>query len=363
MAGAVSLADKGAVDRRRLVEHIRLLGRCGAGLQAIAGPLTLALRDLIGAASGAIFWVDGQGIPAGFFHDCAPVELKDFYVKQYDELFGLPGQITMLTFIDGQGRAIGTALDDGFMDRWLDGNIHRYLCEPLGHHHFLDMRLNREGSGRAAWFAWNPESRPFTQIDVARLETVQHVVERALVVDEATVRWHAVGEGNGHFLTDLSGEKLIAIHPEAEAFLKEAHLLKQNVPMTGDLVEAPLFAAMLAVQLRRQSSAHFNLPIANGRLVARASLTRLVQPGNEHDLIYVALGREAAVAALAVERVMALALTPLQREIALFAMTGGKRDQCEAEFGVSSEALKKHVRAIYSVTGTATWRELATLLE
>jgi hypothetical protein len=359
--GLLRSGSSRTAEQRKHIEHIRLLSGCGAGLQAIAGPITLALRDLIGAASAALFWLDEEGNPAGFFHDCAPAELKDFYVRRYDDMFGSSDQMTMLTFINAEGKAVGTTLADGFLDRWLDSNIHRYLCAPLGHHHFLDMRLDHGGKGRAAWFAWNPDGRPFTLANVAMLETARPLVGRTLGINEVQTSWRVVGEGNGHFLTDLSGETLIAIHPEAEDFLKGAHLLKQNVAMTGDLAEAPLFAAALAMQLQHQLSASITLPIANGRLVARASRTRMVQSGDVQDLMYIAVNREVAVSALAVEHVMSLSLTPFQREIALFAIAGGRRDKCEGEFGVSSEALKKHLRAIYRATDTRTWIELVSL--
>jgi DNA-binding CsgD family transcriptional regulator len=63
----------------------------------------------------------------------------------------------------------------------------------------------------------------------------------------------------------------------------------------------------------------------------------------------------------AVEYLMTFRLSPLQREIALFAMLGGERSECATEFGVSSEALKKHLRAIFDATGTVKWPDLAAL--
>jgi len=53
-----------------------------------------------------------------------------------------------------------------------------------------------------------------------------------------------------------------------------------------------------------------------------------------------------------------LPLTFLQERIALHAMQGGKRADCEDRFGVSTEALKKHLRTVYERTGTSSWLEL-----
>lgn len=331
-------------------------------MEALAGPLCRAVRDIVGAASVAVFWIDALGVPAGFFHDCAPAELKDFYITRYDELFDWPDQITMLDFIGRTGAPIGTSLEPGFMERWLSGNIHIHLCAPLGHHHVLDMRIDRDGRGCAAFFAWNPEQRPFTARDAAAWEPVRRLIQHAARADATQVRWQPLGDGHGHFLTDPGGTTLIAIHPEAERLLHGSHLLKQNVSVTGPVDSAPAFAAGLARQLAQNGSATLHLPVAKGRLVASASYTRgLGQDGGDAPMMFVLLHLEVARNLLAAEYVLTLPLTPLQREIALFALTGGQRSDCDIEFGVSDEALKKHLRAIFTTTAATRWADLATL--
>lgn len=342
------------------MERLRLLCQSGAGLEAQAGPLCRAVRDIVGGMSGAAFWNDDKGNPAGFFHDCAPPELKDLFVTRFDELFGSPDHYTMRNFIGDGGLPIGKTLAPGFMDSWVEGPIHRHLCVPLGHHHILDMRIDRDGRGVAAFFAWKPEGQPFTAADAETWVPVRRLIEQAAKADPAQVHWRQVGAGMGHFITDPGGTSLIAIHPEAEAFLKESHLLRQNISIVGRLDSAPLFATELARQLATSPTASMHVPVANGRLVARASYTRGIGPDGEDSLLmFVALHREVAHNMLAAEHVMALPLTPLQREIALFAITGGQRSDCHDEFGVSDEALKKHLRAIFAATGTSRWADLA----
>ena len=64
-----------------------------------------------------------------------------------------------------------------------------------------------------------------------------------------------------------------------------------------------------------------------------------------------------------VQRVLALGLSPLQREIALLAGVGGLRPDCERVIGVSNEALKKHLKTIYRAAGVAGWDGLAATLQ
>jgi hypothetical protein len=363
MARGDEAVQIGMRERRAIMEHIRLLCRSGAGLQAIVGPLCAAVRDLIGATGAAIFWTDDiDGMPAGFYHDSAPAELKDFFISKIEELFVDPNEVTMLSLIHGEGPLIGKMLRVGENERFWQGKIYQYLCAPLDHHHMIDMTLRRDGTGAALFCGWNPLNRPFTDAVVRILEPVQRLAEGALAADDSLVKWRTVGDGYGNFTTDLSGRQLIAIHPEAEAVLMSSHLLRQQVAMTQPTNVAPAFAAMLAQQLANAPSATLHLPVANGRLVARASQTRTIAPdGNDGAMMHVSLHLEAATNALAVEYVMRLAVTPLQREIALFALTGGMRTDCPSEFGVSDEALKKHLRPVFEATGTARWADLAAL--
>ena len=63
-----------------------------------------------------------------------------------------------------------------------------------------------------------------------------------------------------------------------------------------------------------------------------------------------------------VRRVLSLPLSPLQREIALLAGLGHARADCVAEIGVGPEALKKHLRVIFSATGAQDWDSLSRTL-
>lgn len=348
-----------ALANRRLQERLRLLCDCGVGLEPIAAQACEIIRDLVGAHSGSIFWLDRYGAPAGFFHDCAPAELKDLFVTRFDELFSLPGEFNMVTFTSIVGPPIGRMLTEEVHALFRASNVYRHLCVPLGHHHGLEMRVERDGRGVGVVVLWNEEGRPFTQGDVTAAEPLRILLERALQAERPEVVWRSQGSRTAHYITDISGEHLLAINPEAEAMLNRAHLLRQNVPMAGSLRAAPAFSRQLAAMLAQGAPAELPLPVIGGRLVVRASPSkRIVEGGDDELQMFVSVDLEAAVDVLAVERLAALPLTLLQKQIALFGAQGGLRADCEARFGVSQEALKKHLRAIYDVTGVGTWAGL-----
>ncbi len=353
------------IERRRLIEFIGLLAESGAGLEAIASPLTAALRDLVGAVSGSIFWLDAERRPQGFYHDCAPAELKDFFIAHFDELFSDPGETNMLSLTEVEGPSVGRLLPAEVQQWFWDGAVYRHLCVPLGHRYLLDMRIEVDGVGRALFCAWYPESLPFGVAEVERLRQVQPIVARAFQHTPLGARWSRLDAGDAYFVTDAAGIELLSINDLAERVLKESHLLRQNVPAVGEVRHAPGFAiAMARAQPAeaegegRQEAEPLTLPVKDGRLVVRAAPVRGRAAGQGDSIVF-HLERQAAAETVWIERLMGLPLSPLQRRLALFAAQGGQRAEALDRFEVSPEAMKKHLRAILQATGAASWTELA----
>ncbi len=350
---------RNALSKRRLLERLRLLCGCGAGLEAIAAPACAVARDLIGADSGSIFWLDPAGAPAGFFHDCAPAELKDFFVTHFDELFSAPGQFNMVTFTQMVGPPIGRMMGEGMHELFLASNVFKHLAAPLGHHHSFDIRIEHDDRCAGLLVLWNREGRPFTHRAVVAAQPIRALLEQALRAQRQDIAWRPQASRTSHFITDISGGHLLAINAEAEALLSRCQLLRQNVPIASRPREAPAFSRGLAAMLAHGAPAQLYLPVADGRLVARASLSRRIGlAGGDELQMFVSVDFETAVNVMAVERISALPLTLMQKQIALFGAQGGRRVDCEDRFGVSHEALKKHLRRIYDVTGTANWAGL-----
>ena len=352
----------GAIAKRRGLERIRLLCQSGTGLEAIVGPLCHAIRDLIGASSGSVFWLDANRAPEGFYHDCAPAEIKDIFASRLEELFILPGEFNMLTLTEQVEPSIGRLLAPGAMEDFWQGNVYKYLCVPLGHRHMLDMRVDVDGIGRALICVWNGPDQPFLQSQAEMLRPVQRLISLAIQGAKTGATWRAVSNDPAQFITNNSGDTLIAIDDEAERLLQESGMLTKTLSMSQQLYQAPGFAQSLAAALLKGLSATLHLPVANGRLVATATLVRPRTRDGTGEMMSVSLRSEVSLHVLAVERLMSLSLTPFCREIALFGIKGGARGECEAEFGVSAEALKKHSRAIYDALDIERWADLQGVL-
>lgn len=351
-----------ALRRRRLLEYIRSLSECGAGLGAIAGPVCAAARELVDADAGSLFWKDAKGEPAGFYHETSRAELKDLYITRFDDLFSGPGQENMMTLTEIVGPSVGRTTDSDYLDYFKTGNVYRYLCVPLDNHSLLDVRIEIEGRGRALLLIFGKGDHRFSAADVERIRPVQAMLQRAVAFERPDTRWVRGNADAAHFITDLSGRQLLTIDPDAETMLMASHLLAQNIAMLSRPRAAPAFALILAGMLASGVSARQVLPIANGRIVATARPTRLLDgQGGETTGMYVSLQREASFDVLCIERLMETNLSPLQRDIALFGLRGSDRTRCAEEFGVGAEALKKHSARIFSALGATRWTDLAAI--
>lgn len=349
------------IARRRLLEHLELLCLSGAGIEAIAIPVCELFRRLVDADSASVFWQNEHGQPMGFFHDCAPAEIKDFFVSNFEALFSDPTEVNMVGMLRPELPNIGRALEPGWHALYLKSNVYKYLSGPLGHEFMLDVRIDLHGQGRVLFSGWNTAGRPFRLSHTKAAQPVHDLVKIAISGDRETVAWTSIGSRSAHFISDIHGEMLIGIDAEAETWLLSAHLLGQNVRMNGTLRTAPMFARDLAAQLVNLPAAECTIPVAAGRLVVRAVKSLFRDRADETPRLLFSLDMQRAADIEIIDFVCDTSLTMLQKKIALYAIRGGTRQACEDEFAVSPAALKKHLGAIYDAFSIDGWTDLAEL--
>ena len=59
-----------------------MLCRLGLGLAPIAPDVCALLRALVGADAAALFWMDGNGQPAGFHHEDSPASVRNLFLNE-----------------------------------------------------------------------------------------------------------------------------------------------------------------------------------------------------------------------------------------------------------------------------------------
>lgn len=345
--------------------ELDLLCRAGAGLAPIAPAVCRLAREMVGAEAGALFWLDSQGQPEGFFHEHSTPDVQDLFLNEFPRLFAGPGEINVVALARNQGgQRIGHLLE---MPRsYYRSNTFNLLVRASGHHHSLDLRIDVEGQARAVLLLFRTRAQAFDSDDAVALGRIEPYLHRALTSVSETSAWSVPASRTGHVLLGSGGQQLLMLSGEAEALLKSCTLVGQDVSLTGPLRMAPRFPRDLCARLEAAGQAVERrvLDIPVGRLAIACH--RLHAPGMHAGTpgqILVTLELVHPPRLQVVQRLLELKLSPLQREIALLAGVGGLRLECERVIGVSNEALKKHLKTIYRVAGVSGWDGLATSLQ
>lgn len=342
------------------LRKLELLCDTGIGLPAMASEFCRICCQLGGFDGAFLMWFAADETPQGFYHNNAPAELKDVFVREFDAKFFAGEAISSLSLARPGGAVIGRMMAPGMQEQFRQGNIHRLLCAPLGHGEMLDISAAAADGSFAGIALWLREGETLTAEHVERFQPVQPLMARALAGRGEAIRWRTVSDGAPHFLTCDRGENLLAIDPAAERILMSSQLLRQQLPAGEPPRQPPGFVRGLRTQLAVADTARIDMPVADGRLVCDAVATRMLRGANDSDApaILCLLRLEQAEDVIRVNRLMDLPLTPLQRQIALFAMQGGRRQDCNVRFSVSDEALKKHIRAILQALDCSRWSDL-----
>lgn len=342
-----------ATIRRSLWQSLDLLCRAGVGIAPVAVELTAVLRQVVGADAAALFWLDEQGMPEGFFHEDSPPGVQDVFLNEFERLFVGEGETNVFALARHRGRSTGHLLAPGA--DYFRSNTYNLLVRASGHHHTLDQRVDVDGRARAVVLLFRAPGRPFNDDEAEALRRTAPYLQRAIEDAHSPDDWRAHIDRAGHVLLDDACQRILMMDAEAAAILSAANL--RGVGQRPRPETPPDFFRRLDARTGRS----LRLPIPGGALVASARALRAPCGGTPGSVL-VNLNLERPHRMEVVQRVLSLRLSPLQREIALLAGLGHPRSDCGPVIGVSAEALKKHLRAVFAATGASDWKSLARAL-
>lgn len=375
---------KSATDAAALWQELDLLSRLGVGLAPVAAAFARVLRGLTGADAAALYWLDAQGLPEGFFHEDSPRGVQDLFLTEFERLFLGENELNVTALAQRQGAPIGHLLAPGA--GYFRSHTYNLLVRASGHHRTLDLRVEVEGRTRAVVLLFRNLSnhRAFGEGEIATLKRARPYLAGALSQARAPADWSSQPTRSGHLVIDPRGETILLMDEEASALLTQANLVAPHAaamaPVASLVPAAPgvpiaTIATLATItpvapaarvppclrQLAPQAADPLRLPMPGGALVAEARPLHSPASGMAGGtLIRLTLEQPRALAVI--ERILATRLSPLQREIALLAGLGHPRGDCGPLLGVSAEALKKHLRVIFAATGTRDWETLASAL-
>lgn len=350
--------------QRHLWQELDLLCRIGIGIAPIAQDLAALLRQLIGADAVAVFWLDAQGMPEGFYHEDSPPEVQDLFLNEFERLFVGANEINVFALANHRGRRIGNLVAPG--RDYFKSNTFNLLVRASGHRHTLDLRVEVDGQARAVVLLFRAPGTAYADPEAGLLQRLAPYLERALSAAQPPEVWCGRTARCGHVLLDAAGERILLVDAEAAALLKGANRRGMGLNSQARLEVPPAFLRELCQSLGRcPEASQAGFAILGGALVARAhALTPPdAAPGAQPTQVLVELRELRPTHLDVIRRIKDMKLSPLQREIAFLAGLGKARSNCTEAIGVSHEALKKHLRVIYAAAGVSDWEGLSRSLE
>ncbi|GAB2461961.1 hypothetical protein GCM10027082_11370 [Comamonas humi] len=348
------------LQRQRLWQELDLLCRLGLGLAPIAAEVCAVLRTLVGADAAALFWLDEHGRPAGFHHEDSPASVRNLFLNEFERLFAGPAEPNIVALARAGGPRVGRLLSPAAAH--YRSNSHNLLMRPNGHHYTLDLRVEIPGPhgpvARAVVALFRAPGRGFGSAEAELLERASASLQRAFLLQPGP--WSGSAQSaTGHVLLDAASLRPLSADVQALQLLQAAHV--PGLGLYGASADA-LPAGLLSL-LGLQPGQGRRLAVPQGVLELH---TRPLHPGAQatdhatHWLLTLQLQRPRQIDV--VRRVLALPLTPLQREIATLAGLGHARADSLALASVSNAALKKHLGTILEVASAGNWEELGRSL-
>ena len=315
-----------ALQARRWQE-LDLLCRLGLGLAPIAPDVCALLRQLAGADAAALFWLDEEGLPEGFFHEDSPDSVRDLFLNEFERLFVGPHETNVLALARRDGPRVGRLIAPDAL--YFRSNTYNLLLF------------------RAPGTVFGPP-----QAEV--LERASAHLARAFAPARAAP-WNASTDGPvGHVLLDAASQRPVLADATAWQLLRQAQLRGLGL---SDAADRPAHLPRLLAAQPGQAS---RIAVPQG--VLQVQTHALHPPGGGAMQLLMTLQLQRPRHIDVARRVLALPLSPLQHEIALLAGLGHARADCGIHTGVGPEALKKHLRTILQSTHTSDWENLATTL-
>jgi len=331
-----------------------MLCRLGLGLAPVAPDLCAVLRTLAGADAAALFWLDEEGLPAGFYHEDSPPSAQNLFLNEFQRLFVGQHEINIFALAQPQGSAVGRLLAPDAA--YFRSNTYNLLIRASGHHHTLDLRVEAHGRTRAVVTLFRAPGAAFGAAETATLERAGISLQRAFMRQPAASFDASADGGLGHILFDASSLRPLLADATAIQLLQDANL--RGLGLRGEASAA--LPPDLFDRLGLQPGQPARTPVPRGVLDMHLHPLHAMDGGASQWLLTLQLQRPRQIEA--VRRVLTLPLSPLQREIAALAGMGHARAECAALTGVGHAALKKHLRTILEVAGASDWESLARSL-
>lgn len=345
--------------------ELDLLSRTGVGLVAIAPAVAAIIRQIVGAQTCIIMWVDAAGMPVGVHHEHPIEATQALFMNEYQRLFSGAQEINVSWAARQRGQACGRMLSPPAF--YFRSNTYNLLMRADHYRYMLELRIDVDGVARAVVALCRPPGKAFDEHNALTLNSLLPALQRVCVKTDTALERSSNDDVVGHLMVSSDGQHIHMANASGVALVRNSRLVGQHIQLLETMEAAPDFVRALCVRLdsTAQAAVHSTVEVPGGALKCSASWMSdpAPVPLPPPRQILVTLELQQPQAARVVRGICALGLSPLQSRIALYAAAGGRRDACAKENQVSAEALKKHLRQIYTACGAQEWSDLQGRLQ
>ncbi|WP_156393109.1 hypothetical protein [Rhizobium sp. Root1220] len=306
-----------------------------------------------------LFWLDQNGLPAGLFYESTADCAAEVFGDDYHRFFSDPSELNGLSASPENDEPVGILMNprrDYFCSKTFN-----LMVKASANLHSIDLKVDVENQTRAVFMLFRKGQTAFDEHDASHFRQALPYLRHAIERHAPEGPWEGPN-APGHILVDWSGTKLLAVSDEASQLLNACAIVGQDIRVTASATLPPRFAEDLCRRLETAGVTSDILDIPWGRL--RATATQMHEFSAEATKrVLISLEMEVPKRLRIIHAILDLPISPLQRLIALVAAEDGSRADCLNSTGISKEALKKHLSAIYRVVGVNSWEDLAVALQ
>lgn len=311
---------------------------------------------MIGGAAAALYWLDLNQEPVGYFHEDAPPMPRELFQNQM-KLFEGPGEMSAFWLARQTGKSIGRLVDPPAS--FFDSNVYNLLIKGSGHRHTLDVRIDVDGVGRAVFGLFRIADDPFRPSEIDAIRVIQPLFARAIVNGQSGPHWTPDHSSRASLAVSADCEMLMACSSGAARLLANSSLIGQHLSCDpARLSRPPRFISALLQGANLAAPRSETYPVPGGRLSVRADWMGEVGSDPTRGFWSVELQMLTCREIEMVDVVLGRKLSPLQKEVALYALLGGERKNCAERFALSAASLKIHLRAILREFDSPSWNDL-----
>lgn len=258
-------------QQKHLRRELDLLSRTGVGLPAVAPALSGLIRQIVGAQTCVIMWVDPDGMPTGVHHEHPNEATQSLFMNEYERLFEGAHETNVSWLVRQRGQACGLLLNPPAA--YFRSNTYNLQVRADHYRYMLDLRIDVDGVTRAVVALLRAAGKAFDEVDAITLSSLLPALQRASTNVVSALQGGTDQECPGHLMVSADGTFIHMANEEGIALLRKSRLVGQQIELLGAMQTVPRFVRELCTRLHasERPMVESSVEVPSGALQCSAS--------------------------------------------------------------------------------------------